>query len=48
MEKKHIAVYVRVSTVRQTTASQLAELENWAKAQEKPVRWYEDKASWQN
>jgi DNA invertase Pin-like site-specific DNA recombinase len=42
---KHIAVYVRVSSKQQTTASQLPDLQRWAEAQDDEVRWYEDKAS---
>ncbi|MCE9546113.1 MAG: recombinase family protein [Planctomycetia bacterium] len=40
---KHVAIYVRVSTSKQDTRSQLPDLERWAKAQDTPVRWYRDK-----
>jgi DNA invertase Pin-like site-specific DNA recombinase len=42
---KHIAVYIRVSSKQQTTASQLPDLKQWAAAQAAPIIWYEDKAS---
>lgn len=40
---KHAAIYVRVSSKRQDTRSQLPDLEKWASLQDKPVRWYKDK-----
>jgi DNA invertase Pin-like site-specific DNA recombinase len=42
---RHIAIYVRVSTGRQTTASQEPDLERWAAAYAdgSPVVWYRDK-----
>src|SRR4051812_6057092 len=40
---KHIAIYVRVSSKDQKHASQLPDLERWAKAQNEPVKWYTDK-----
>lgn len=39
---KHIAVYMRVSSKSQKTASQEPDLERWAEAQDEPVRWYTD------
>jgi len=42
---KHIAIYVRVSTGQQDTASQLPELERWGAAQAAPIVWYRDKAT---
>jgi DNA invertase Pin-like site-specific DNA recombinase len=42
---KHVAVYVRVSSKQQTTASQLPDLQRWAAAQEEHFKWYEDQAS---
>ena len=42
---KHVAVYVRVSSVGQETKSQEPELKKWAEAQSEPVKWYRDKAS---
>ena len=44
---KQTAVYIRVSTVQQSTRSQRADLERWVAAQELNgnVVWYEDKAS---
>lgn len=40
---KHDAIYVRVSTRRQDLASQLPDLERWARGQDGPVEWYRDK-----
>ena len=41
---KHIAIYVRVSKRNgQDVRSQLPDLERWAAAQDRPVRWYKDK-----
>jgi DNA invertase Pin-like site-specific DNA recombinase len=42
---RHIAIYARVSSKRQELKSQRPDLEQWAKGQESPVIWYEDKAS---
>lgn len=42
---KHIAIYVRVSSKNQNTASQEADLKHWAAAQREPVKWYRDRAS---
>jgi DNA invertase Pin-like site-specific DNA recombinase len=42
---KHAAIYVRVSSVGQDTASQELDLKAWAERQQIPVRWYTDKAS---
>jgi DNA invertase Pin-like site-specific DNA recombinase len=39
---KHIAVYLRVSSRTQDTASQEADLERWAKSQTEPVQFYRD------
>lgn len=39
---KHHAIYMRVSTKRQDTASQEPDLERWAKSQEGEIRWYSD------
>jgi DNA invertase Pin-like site-specific DNA recombinase len=39
---KHIAIYCRVSTKQQDTASQKPDLERWAAAQERPTKWYAD------
>jgi DNA invertase Pin-like site-specific DNA recombinase len=39
---KHFAVYARVSTTDQTTASQMPELEAWAASQTMPIKFYED------
>lgn len=41
----HVAIYVRVSSVKQDQRSQLPDLEKWAKSQDLPVKWYRDKAS---
>ena len=44
--KKHIAIYMRVSTGRQNMASQEADLKRWAETQgDKPIIWYRDTAS---
>ena len=42
---KHIAIYVRVSSSKQDTASQMPDLKRWAEAQSIPIKWYEDTAS---
>jgi len=41
--KKHTAIYVRVSTTSQDHASQLPDLERWVQAHDGPVVWYKDK-----
>jgi DNA invertase Pin-like site-specific DNA recombinase len=45
--KKHIAIYVRVSTGNQNTASQELDLAKWAElhADGMPVQWYRDTAT---
>ena len=43
-----IAIYLRVSTKRQDTRSQEAELKAWAASQSEPVKWYRDKATGKN
>jgi DNA invertase Pin-like site-specific DNA recombinase len=40
---RHIAVYLRVSSKTQDTASQEADLKAWAERQNDPVVWYRDK-----
>ncbi|PQO27667.1 DNA invertase [Blastopirellula marina] len=40
---KYVAIYVRVSTNKQDTRSQEADLKRWAEAQEEPVKIYRDK-----
>lgn len=42
---KHIAIYERVSSKTQDTRSQRPDLEQWAKLQAEPVRWYSDKCT---
>ena len=42
---KHTAIYVRVSSRKQDQASQLPDLERWAKGHDGPVRWYRDSQS---
>lgn len=42
---KNIAIYLRVSSSSQDFASQEKELQKWAKAQERPIIWYKDKAT---
>ncbi len=39
---KHIAVYLRISSRTQDTASQEADLERWAQAQSETVQIYRD------
>ena len=39
---KHIAIYVRVSSRTQDTASQETELKRWATTRDEPVQWYRD------
>jgi DNA invertase Pin-like site-specific DNA recombinase len=45
--KKHLGVYLRVSTQQQDHRSQVSDLERWleAFANERPVVWYRDKQS---
>jgi DNA invertase Pin-like site-specific DNA recombinase len=45
---KHVAIYLRVSTVGQDTRSQEPDLERWAAAQDQPVTWYRDTATGKN
>lgn len=45
MAGKHVAIYIRVSTAQQDTASQKPDLERWVAAQTAPVEWYTDKAT---
>jgi DNA invertase Pin-like site-specific DNA recombinase len=40
---KHVAIYLRVSSKQQDTASQEPDLNRWAAAQEQPVKIYRDK-----
>jgi len=42
-DSKHTAIYVRVSTAGQDHASQLPDLERWAKANDGEPIWYRDK-----
>ena len=42
---KHVAIYVRVSSRQQDTASQIPDLERWAASAGSPVVWYRDKAT---
>ena len=45
-DARHTAVYVRVSSRKQDHASQLPDLQRWAKAHaDGPVKWYRDTAS---
>jgi DNA invertase Pin-like site-specific DNA recombinase len=39
---KHIAIYLRVSSKTQDTASQEAELKRWAATRDEPIEWYRD------
>ena len=45
---KHVAIYMRVSTTGQETASQEPDLKAWAATQTLPVVWYTDKATGKN
>jgi DNA invertase Pin-like site-specific DNA recombinase len=40
---KQVAIYLRVSSNRQDHRSQKPDLERWAKAQDRPFKWYKDK-----
>jgi DNA invertase Pin-like site-specific DNA recombinase len=40
---KHVAIYLRVSSRNQDTRSQEPDLDRWAGAQDRPVRWYRDR-----
>ena len=40
---KHTAIYMRVSSRAQDTASQEPDLKRWAEGQDTPVVWYKDK-----
>ena len=40
---RQIAIYLRVSSKRQDLRSQRPDLERWAAAQDRPVKWYSDK-----
>jgi DNA invertase Pin-like site-specific DNA recombinase len=40
---QHVAIYLRVSSKRQDLRSQKPDLERWAAAQDRPVKWYSDK-----
>jgi DNA invertase Pin-like site-specific DNA recombinase len=40
--KRHVAIYVRVSSRKQNMRSQLPDLQRWAEAQELPIKWYKD------
>jgi DNA invertase Pin-like site-specific DNA recombinase len=42
---RHVAIYLRVSSKQQDTASQKPDLERWASAQRRSVKWYSDKFS---
>ena len=39
---KHMAIYCRVSSKQQDTASQKPDLERWAVGQDQPGKWYSD------
>ena len=39
---RHVAVYVRVSSAGQSTASQEPDLKRWAEGQDQSVTWYRD------
>src|SRR3954470_8484980 len=40
--KKHIAIYVRVSSRKQNMRSQVPDLQRWADSQDLPIRFYKD------
>ena len=46
--RKHIAVYIRVSSKSQDTRSQEPDLKKWSDAQDEPVKVYGDKATGKN
>lgn len=49
MNTKHIAIYMRVSTIQQSTRSQKPDLQRWIDAQEPGnVQWYTDTATGKN
>lgn len=39
---KHVAIYVRVSSIKQDTKSQKPDLERWEGGQDQAVKWYSD------
>lgn len=45
MSKKHIAIYVRVSSKKQELRSQIPDLEHYAAGQTDNVKWYRDKVT---
>jgi DNA invertase Pin-like site-specific DNA recombinase len=45
---KHVAIYVRVSSNGQSTASQEPDLQRWAASQNAAVKWYRDTATGKN
>lgn len=47
---KQTAIYMRVSTIQQSTRSQKADLKRWVDAQDKngQIKWYQDKATGKN
>lgn len=40
--KRHISIYIRVSSTKQNMRSQVPDLERWASSQDDPIRWYRD------
>ncbi len=44
-KQKPVAIYARVSSQKQDTASQLPDLKRWADAQDADVLWFEDEVS---
>ena len=42
---KQVSIYLRVSSKRQDTRSQIPDLKRWADAQDDPIRWFQDKQS---
>ncbi len=48
MSEKIDAIYLRVSSSSQDLRSQLPDLKRWAEANDRPVRWYTDKATGRN
>ena len=48
MAEKHDAIYLRVSGPAQDLKSQLPDLQRWAEAQGRPIKWYRDKATGKN
>lgn len=40
--KRHVAIYLRVSSRKQNTRSQEPDLNRWSESQDSPIKWYRD------